>query len=247
MMIFGGGALATAVVGAIVATAVVSSGGGSSGGSSGGKPQRLPSPADLPSQDAQPDPSFPKVRPPAPPKPGDFISSAEKDTAPLSADTLFPGKTLLVGPRSYRKGATAGTGRCATAASDRLAPALTGNDCTEVIRATYTRDGVAVTVGVAVFDTEAQAVEAEKDSRGNIQSLPGSGVPTFCRVTVCRLTTNSIGRYVYFTVAGYTNGKDVPESDARARQAADDVAGFTFRRIVQRGEDQAAASVTASP
>lgn len=235
-----GGALTTAAIAAVVATAMINAGG------SDGKPRALPTPETLPAEPQQPEPSFSDVSVPPPPKPSDFIADARKDTAPLSAATLFPDARMSTGAGSYRKAATASTKNCASAASSSLASVLTRNHCTQVIRATYEKAGVAVTVGVAVFDTQAEASKAKEQSVGNIQSLPGNGVPTFCRATACRLTTNSIGRYAYFTVSGYTSGKQVTPSDTAARQAARDVADYTFARIVDRGEAQASAAATAS-
>lgn len=239
-MIIGGGALATLVIAGIVATVVVTS----NDKGDDGKSQTLPSP-DLPSEDVQPEPTLPDITPPAPPNPREFIASAEKDTAPLGANTLFPGSKMTMGGRAYTKGATAATNNCASATSASLGSALTGNGCTQVIRATYTKDGVAVTVGIAVFDTQAQAMKAKDQASGNVQSLAGDGVPSFCRATSCRLTTNAVGRYAYFTVAGYTSGKAVTASETQARQAGLDLANFTFRRIVARGEAQASAAATA--
>jgi hypothetical protein len=171
----------------------------------------------------------------------DFISSVKKDTAPLSPDILFPGSQLTMGDRVYRKGPTASTTKCASAVQRTLPAVLTKNDCTRLMRVTYSKDGVAVTVGVAVFDSEAQAAKAksEADSKSIITSLSGQGVANFCRTAVCRSTTNSYGRYAYFTLAGFTNGKDVTTKDAKVFTTGDDLAEFTFRQIRRRGEAQA--------
>ncbi len=113
-----------------------------------------------------------------------------------------------------------------------------------MMRVTYTRGDVAVTVGVAVFDTEAQAAGAKRqaDKKSIIRSLSGGGVKSFCTGAVCRSTTNSYGRYAYFTVAGHTDGKDVTEKATEVFKAGDDLAEFAFRQIRQRGEAQASAA-----
>jgi hypothetical protein len=237
-----GGALATVAVGTAVAVAVVSANGGSE--ASNRPASALPSTADIPSESTDALPSFAPTSAPPPLDPMDFISSAKKDTAPISADTLFPGTQLTMGTNVYKKGPTASTTSCASAARNTLPAVLTKNGCTRVIRATYTKSGVAVTVGVALFDTAAKATKAkqEADNKSIIASLDGQGVPTFCRTTVCRSTTNSYGRYAYFTLAGFTDGKDVTAKDAKVFQAGDDLAEFTFRQIRRRGEAQAAAA-----
>lgn len=243
-MFIGGGVLATAAVGAIVATAVVSAGQGSD--SADKNAGQLPSPQALPSKSAEPAPSFSTKAPAPPPNPKDFISSADKDRAPLNAGTLFPGAKMTAANRSYAKGATARTTACAGVTQGALGSVLVNNGCTQVIRATYSRSGVAVTVGVAVFSTEAQAQKAMKQSSGGITSLNGGGVPTFCRApSVCRRTANAYGRYAYFTVGGFSSGKNVTKTDANVFTAGDDVAEFTFRQIVARGQAQASAAATA--
>ncbi|MCN9241438.1 hypothetical protein NGF19_11665 [Streptomyces sp. RY43-2] len=237
-----GGALATVAVGAAVAVAVVTADRGSA--ASGDPTPALPGASHIPSESADPAPSFAPTSAPPPLDPMDFISSAKKDTAPISADTLFPGTELTVASHVYKKGPTATTTNCASAAQGTLPALLSGNGCTRVIRATYTKDAVAVTVGVALFDTTAQATKVKQgaDAKSNVASLSGGGVPAFCRTTVCRRTTNSVGRYAYFTLAGFTDGKNVTAKDAQVFTAGDDVAEFAFRQIRRRGEAQASAA-----
>jgi hypothetical protein len=238
LLLIVGGALATVAVGAAVAVAVVSANGDSQASNS---PSNLPATADIPSDTTAPAPSFEPTSAPPPLDPKDFISSAKKDTAPLSPDILFPGSQLTMGDRVYRKGPTADTKNCASAVKGTLTSVLTKNDCTRVLRVTYTKDGIAVTVGVAVFDTEAQATQAkgQADSKSIINALAGNGVKAFCDSAVCRSTTNSYGRYAYFTLAGFTNGKDVTTKDTKVFTTGDDLAEFAFRQIRRRGEAQA--------
>ncbi|MGP4046719.1 hypothetical protein [Streptomyces sp. 2A115] len=242
-LLVGGGALGTIAVGAAVAVAVVSADGGSE--QAANRPaSQLPATADIPSDTAGTGPSFAETSAPPPLDPKDFISSATKDTAPLAPDLLFPGTRLTMGETVYKKGEMASTKRCATAAQGTLGTVLTKNDCTRLMRVTYSKDGVAVTVGVAVFDTAAKALKAKNDAdnKSVVQSLSGSGVPDFCRSAICRSTTNSYGRYTYFTVAGFTNGKDVTQKDTAVFTTGDDLGEFTFRQIHRRGEAQASAA-----
>ncbi|MEV6394188.1 hypothetical protein AB0M39_05285 [Streptomyces sp. NPDC051907] len=245
-LLIGGGALATAAVAGIVATAVVASNGDGDSNASGKNSSEFPAPPDLPKDTTQPQPSFSSVAPLPPPNPKDFISNEKKDTAPLSAETLFPGKKLTMGDRVYAKGGTARTGDCASATQGALGPILDRNGCDQVFRATYSKDGIAVTVGVAVFGAEAEAKKAVQQADGNVAPLAGSGVATFCKGgPVCRFTANSYGRYAYFTATGYTQAKSVTKGDTKAFQTGDDLAEFTFRQIVRRGEAQASAAATA--
>ncbi|MFH8219930.1 hypothetical protein ACH4C2_11680 [Streptomyces sp. NPDC018057] len=243
LLFIGGGALATVAVGAAVAVAVVSA--NSDDDASGGPASQLPATATLPSGSAGA-PSFEPTTAPPPLDPKDFISSARKDTAPLGPDTLFPGARLTMNEAAYAKGPTADTKDCASAVQGSLAKALTGNGCTRVIRATYTRDGIDVTVGVAVFDSAAQAAEAKSqtDKKSIVKPLTGSGVKDFCSGAVCRSTTNSYGRYAYFTLAGFPGDKDVTTKDTKVFRTGDDLAEYAFRQIRRRGEAQASAAAT---
>ncbi|WKX72036.1 hypothetical protein [Streptomyces sp. XD-27] len=242
-LLIGGGVLAAGAVAAIVATAVVSSDGkGGASDQAGG----LPTPQKLPSESVTPEPSFSHVAPPAPPDPVDILSSAKKDKAPLSDRTLFPDAKATANDRTYDKGLTSATKSCATAAQGALGGVLTQNGCRRFFRATYARDGVAVTVGIAVFDDKAAAEKAKKQARPNVASLPGGGVPAFCRKADCIASANAIGRYAYFTISGYTSGKGVASSsDPKASQAGRDVSDYAFRRILARGNAQASAVAAA--
>ncbi|MGW9077438.1 hypothetical protein [Streptomyces kronopolitis] len=232
----GGGAVATLAVAGIVTAAVMASGGGSTGGG----PTAAPTASD---QAAAPDdkPSFPDVSVPPPPNPRDYITDPKKDTAPLTPATLFPQKTMVVGEHSYPRTATATTKDCTAAAQGALVSSLSHNGCKQLLRATYSKGGVAVTIGVAVFDSPARAAKVMNEGRPNLMPLAGGGVPSdFCQGTRCRMATNATGRYAYFTIAGYLNGKDVTGSETRARQIARDGGAYAFAQITQRGKDQAA-------
>lgn len=242
-LMIGGGAVATAAVAAIVATAVVTTNGG---GSADDRASRLPAPEDLPSRSTEPQPSFSSVAPPPPPDPKDYIADAKKDKAPVTLDAFFPGTKLTMGDRVYAKGPTNDTKSCASTTQGALGSILTNHGCDQVLRATYSKDGVAVTVGIAVFGTEAEARKAAEEASGGLASLSGSGVPTFCRGgAVCRRTANSYGRYAYFTVGGFTSGKSVTKADQDVFAVGNDLTEFTFRQIRHRGEVQASAAAGA--
>ncbi|MFJ4619144.1 hypothetical protein [Streptomyces sp. NPDC088812] len=239
LLFIGGGALATLAIGTAVAMAVVSA----NGEDEANRPtSSLPATADLPS--ASSTVSFAPTSAPPPLDPKDFISSKAKDTAPLGPDLLFPGRQLTMGSNVYQKATKADTTDCATGVQGTLPKVLTANDCTRLLRVTYVKDGVAVTVGVAVFDTEAQALAAKEqaDNKSFVKALTGGDVKSFCNGAVCRSTTNSYGRYAYFTIAGFTDGEDVTTKDTQVFTTGDDLAEFTFQQIHRRGETQATAA-----
>ncbi|MGW1779149.1 hypothetical protein ACWCQQ_08405 [Streptomyces sp. NPDC002143] len=235
----GGGALATIAIGTAVAMAVVSA----NGSDEANKPtSSLPATADLPS--ASTTPSFAPTSAPPPLDPKEFVSSKAKDTAPNGPDLLFPGTQLTMGSAVYKKGPKADSTTCTTGAGGTLTTVLTANGCTRIMRVTYTKDGIATTVGVAVFDTEAQAlkVKSQSDDKSIVKALTGGDVKAFCNGAICRSTTNSYGRYAYFTITGFANGKDVTTKDTAVFTAGDDLAEFAFQQIRRRGEAQASAA-----
>ncbi|MGW9448214.1 hypothetical protein [Streptomyces sp. NPDC055632] len=241
-LMIGGGVLATLLVGAIVATAVVATGKkDDTAKNGGGTPTGAVSPTEAPS----PEPTFSSVAPPPPPNPKDYISDPKKDRAPLTAEGLFPGTKLTMSGRPYKKGATSATTNCAAVTQGGLGTVLKKNGCQRVLRATYVRDGVAVTVGVAVFPSEAAALKAKEQAVGGIAPLVGAGVGDFCHATVCLRRSNSIGRYAYFTQAGFTNGKKVTTADQGVFRSSDDLGTFAFNQIYARGKSQASAAAGA--
>lgn len=232
----GGGALAALAVAGIVTFAVIAGG----SGSPGGHPTASPTASD---QAAAPDdqPSFPDVSVPPPPNPRDYISDPKKDRAPLTPATLFAQKSMVVGAHTYPRTKTATTKDCTAAAQGPLVSSLSHNGCKQLLRATYAKGGVAVTVGVAVFDSPDRAAKVMNENKANLMPLPGGAVPSdFCQGTKCRMATNATGRYAYFTIAGYLNGKDVTATETKARQIARDGGAYAFSQITQRGKDQAA-------
>ncbi|MEV6803786.1 hypothetical protein [Streptomyces sp. NPDC051132] len=240
LLFIAGGVLATAAIGTAVAMAVVSA----DGGDPQAGPGSLPPSASIPGA-AGGTPSFAPTSAPPPLDPKDFISSAKKDTAPLGPDTLFPGKQLTLGDAVYRKGTTADTTNCASAAGGTLPGILTANGCTRLMRVTYTKGGISVTVGVAVFDDAARAAKAkaQTDDRSIVRSLFGTGgVKPFCDGAFCRSTRNAYGRYAYFTISGFTSGKDVTKKDTDVFGAGNALAQFTVNQVHRRGQAEAAAA-----
>ncbi|MDT0322454.1 hypothetical protein [Streptomyces millisiae] len=237
-----GSALAAAAVGTVVALAIVNQGGdgGDTATEDPGSGELPAEPSDGPSDDR----TFEETTLPPLPQPREFISDADKDIAPFEQDSFFGGAMEIEG-RPYALAASDATEGCAGAVSDDLATALTDNGCATLLRATYTAEGVAVTVGVAQFPTEEDAIAAREAAAGNLQPLTGGDAPSFCQRGGCRTTTNQVGRYTYFTIAGNSDGSPDSGEGTPAQQAARDGNDHAFARIIQRGEAQASASAAA--
>ncbi len=232
-LLIGGGALAAVLVAGIVATAVMVTG-------------RHAGPGPHPTATrtgTEPSPTFSDVTPTAPPDPLAVLSSATKDSAPLTTAGLFPGRTLNYGAsRHYTKATTDASTSCSAATSAGLAAVVDREGCHRVLRASYYGDGIAVTVGVAVFDTKADAdrVKARTGFDDYVLPLSGAGLGPFCHATTCQTAVNAVGRYAYFTIAGRTDGGRVSQSDPATSRAAADVSDFAFDSLVRRGRQEAA-------
>ncbi|MGI5377531.1 hypothetical protein ACQEV2_25475 [Streptomyces sp. CA-251387] len=242
LLFIGGGALATVAIGTAVAVAVVSANdnSGSNQPASG-----LPATADLPGQTTGAAPSFESTSAPPPLDPMDFISSKGKDTAPLGAQILFPGKQLTAGDTVYKKGPTDDTKNCSAVTKGKLPKILTDNGCTRFLRVSYVKDGIAATIGVAVFDTAAQATKVAgtvNTKTDIIRSLSGQGVKDHCTSAVCLSTVNAYGRYAYFTINGFTNGTNVTKKDTSVFEVSENLKSFTRDQIYKRGAAQASAA-----
>ncbi|MBW1597857.1 hypothetical protein [Streptomyces sp. JJ38] len=245
LLLIGCGAAATVAVAAVVALAVTQ-------GISGGEPSdasttSLPSPADLPSGPSQPEPDFTKA--PPPPNPYEFISDPEKDTAPRSAEGFFPDTTVELDGRSYRRAAVKSAEDCpSAAATNDLEKVLKDWNCTEMHQASFTRDGISVTVGIAVLHGESEAGEVKKAAKPYLAPLTGGDVPKdFCRYSACRSSAEAYGRYVVFTVSGYVDGTDVTREETTALAAGRDLTAHARERLKARGREQAAAAATEQP
>ncbi|MEV5594887.1 hypothetical protein [Streptomyces sp. NPDC052496] len=231
-LFIGGGVLATVAVAGIVATAVITS--------NKNNGNDLPHAQKLPDEPAEPKPSFSEVHVPPPPNPRDYITDPKKDTAALTPATLFPEQTMVLGKNSYPRKTTAATDDCTAGTHGALGSVLQHNGCKKLLRATYAKDGVAVTVGVAVFDSKAAAFKVKAANKPSLAPLTGDGVGSFCQGTACTMYTNATGRYAYFTIAGNLDGSPVTKASAKALQIARDGGTYAFNRIWQRGKDQAA-------
>ncbi|MGP4113204.1 hypothetical protein ACTWP5_20105 [Streptomyces sp. 4N509B] len=238
--LIGGSVLAASAIGTVVALAIVTSGGDSEGSSSS-----LPDPQELPPDTSQPQPTFAETTLPPLPEPREFISDADKDLAPFTADSFFTGATMEIDGRAYDEVATAGHRDCASAVTPALGDVLTRHDCVSLLRATYSDGSVAVTVGVAQFPSQAEADAAHKETELNLLPLTSGDAPDFCGSGGCSTTANQVGRYTYFTIAGNADGTPASGEGSPARQAAHDGNDHAFELIIQRGEAQASASASA--
>ncbi|GJF29326.1 hypothetical protein KNE206_22380 [Kitasatospora sp. NE20-6] len=157
-------------------------------------------------------------------------SPAPVSSAPLkpavSANQLFGKAAFDLGGHNYVRKTVITDIPCWKASAFGLGDVLTANNCSQVMRATYFSGSTAITVGVAVFKSEAEARKTENAFKGQIQSLDGKdGVNKFCRNVACPTTHAVTGRYVYLTVAGPLNGS-AGDQNPIARTAGQELATY---------------------
>ncbi|GAA3872261.1 hypothetical protein [Streptomyces sedi] len=234
---------AAVVIGVVVALAIVSQG-DDDGGGTASPSATLPESADE-SDDAEP--TFAETTLPPVPSAREFISDPEKDVAPFQAGDFFGEDPLEVADRSYALVDTDGAEDCASLTSGAVASALADAGCTGLLRATYAGGGVAVTVGVAQLPSEeaAAGLHGTDGLTGQLQALQGGDAGSLCDGGGCRTTRNQVGRYVYLTIAGNTDGSPDSGDGTAAQQAARDGNDQAFSQIIKRGEAQASASASA--
>lgn len=239
----GGSVLTAAAIGTVVALAIVNQSDG--GDSTSGGPSTLPDAPDRQADTPRPDATFDDVELPPLPKPEEFIADPDKDTAPFEPDTFYAGDTMTVAGREYTEVATGTDEDCSAGANAELGAVLADHGCVVLLRATYVHEGVAVTVGVAQFPTEADAEAVRDAAVPHLLPLVAGDAPAFCQAGGCRTTANQAGRYAYFTIAGNSDGTPDSGDGTPARQAARDGNDHAFGRIIRRGEDQASAAADA--
>jgi hypothetical protein len=163
------------------------------------------------------------------------ISSAATDTAPITPESVFAATTISAGGKTWTRVVTAATSTCWSATTGHLGDVLTAQSCRQLLRATYTSGNSAITVGVAVMDSKAQADAAFAANQGQIQGLVPTGNTSYCTSNGCANTHAAIGRYTYYTVQG-TVKPGGNAADATANAAAPDLAAYARAQLLARGQ-----------
>ncbi|TDU06131.1 hypothetical protein EDD99_4677 [Streptomyces sp. 846.5] len=130
-------------------------------------------------------------------------ASSSPSAAALHANAVLNHQSLTIDGQKFVRRATETTSPCWKGTEGGLGSLLRSEVCTEVLRATHVSDRSAVTVGIAVFHTAAEARSADDAFKGTVEPLYGSGVPAvFCKDPgTCAITHAVHGRYLYLTVA----------------------------------------------
>lgn len=193
---------------------------------------------------------------PPPPGSGTVLADPQLDTAPFTADALFPTARLTVDGRVYNVVAKQLDNTCADAANPALGTILRAKACVQIIRATATGpDGTAATIAVAAFTSPTDAKDAATEGNANreasLLALLGAPVTELCPQPLpgkpgvtCVRQTNSVGRYGIFLVGGYPgpdNRIDPAKGDPKVEQAGDDLDRAIRDTLTHRGEERSQA------
>ncbi|MEV4560750.1 hypothetical protein AB0K51_27650 [Kitasatospora sp. NPDC049285] len=167
-------------------------------------------------------------------KPSGSASPAKSLPPAITANALFADPSLTIEGHNYVRKTTVTDIPCWKATGNGLGDVLTGADCSQLMRATYFSGNEAVTVGVAVFKSEADAAKAGGGFKGQIQPLFGKdNVGEFCRNVACSLTNKVEGRYLLLTVAGPISG-GAGDQDPLAQSSGKELAGY-FDQLLAKG------------
>ncbi|MFB7944263.1 hypothetical protein ACFC6L_05030 [Kitasatospora phosalacinea] len=205
-------------------------------------PSGSPSPSTSPSRGAGKSPgkgpgkapSSAPASPAGPPDPLTVISSAATDTAPLTPAGVLPAATMQVNGKTWTRLTESQTATCYQATTGGLGNVLAAQGCRSMIRVTYTSGNSAVTIGIAVLDSKAEADAVTAAFQGQVQGLVPSGHTSYCTSTGCQGTHASVGRYVYLTVSG-TVKPGGTAADATATAAGPAFAATARAQLLARG------------
>lgn len=154
----------------------------------------------------------------------------------LHANAVLNHQSLTIDGQTFVRKATETTNPCWKGTEGGLGGLLKSEVCTQVLRATYVSDKSAVTVGIAVLHTAAEAKAVDAAFQGTVEPLYGSGISaTFCKDPAsCAITHAVHGRYLYLTIAGQATGTPAKGSAPTATSVAagHGVAGYALSAVL---------------
>lgn len=164
---------------------------------------------------------------------GSATPSGGEATPTLQGSDLFAATSLPVNGQKFDRKTTSHATPCWKGTQGGLGPALDHNQCSQIVLATYVSGKEAVTVGVLVFPTPAQAAAVNADFKGKLTPLTGkAGIPNFCAKVACAVTHAVHDRYLYTTIAGPNSGA-AGDKDADAIAAGQGIAAYALSRLLE--------------
>ncbi|MFI1092169.1 hypothetical protein [Streptomyces sp. NPDC020917] len=190
--------------------------------------------ADDTTQSATPSASASASTSASPSPSGSPTPSGGQATPTLQGSDLFAATSLPVNGQKFDRKMTSHATPCWKGTQGGLGPGLDHNQCSQIVLATYVSGKDAVTVGVLVFPTPAQATAVNSDFKGTLSPLTGkAGIPkNFCAKVPCAVTHAVHGRYLYTTIAGPNSGT-AGDKDTDAIAAGQGIAAYALSRLLE--------------
>ncbi|KOX17897.1 hypothetical protein ADL05_08480 [Nocardiopsis sp. NRRL B-16309] len=177
------------------------------------------------------------------------VADEADDPGALTTDALFPETVEIEGQGTFTRVVDEDTEDCAAGTHGTYGEALTGNDCRQLVRASYVSEDEnhAVTVGVAALPTETEAAAA-MDAQDLVAAEWFAGLPGEEGTPTERLgysgghgSSGQWGRYVLFSLAANSDGTE-EEAEGGSEDAAllrDIGEGFLDEAFARLTEDRA--------
>ncbi|WP_233570996.1 hypothetical protein [Nocardiopsis sp. Huas11] len=178
------------------------------------------------------------------------VADEADDPGALTTGALFPETVDIEGQGTFTRVVENDTEDCAEGTHGGYGEVLTGNDCRQLVRATYVSEDEnhAVTVGVAAMPTDAEATAA-MDAQDLVAAEWFAGLPDEEGTPAERLgysgghgSSGQWGRYVLFSLAANSDGTDEESEDGESDDAAllrDIGEGFLDEAFTRLAEDRA--------
>ena len=176
------------------------------------------------------------------------VADEADDPGALTVDALFPETVEIEGQGTFTRVVDEDTEDCAAGTHGGYGEVLTGNDCRQLVRASYVSEDEnhAVTVGVAALPTDTEAATA-MDAQDLVAAEWFAGLPGEEGTPAERLdysgghgSSGQWGRYVLFSLASNSDGTD--EAEGESEGGSDDAA--LLRDIGEGFLDEAFARLT---
>jgi len=158
--------------------------------------------------------------------------SASHFTQPVyTATQVFSAPSLQADGATYTRALTKDGTPCWRYTMGGLGAVLTKHICADMLRATYVSGGHAVTVGIAVFHSRADASAAAASYVGQVVPLYSGKVASFCTAKgSCAVTHGVYGRFLYIADAGPEAGAG-KKPDAHSTAAGRALAAYALSQL----------------
>jgi hypothetical protein len=163
---------------------------------------------------------------------GSPATPSTKPTPTLRGSDLFTAPSLPINGQTFTRKTTAHKTPCWKGTQHGLGPQLDQHGCSQIVLATYVSGKEAVTVGVLVFPTAADAQAVNAGFKGSLIPVTGKGIPNFCAKAACAVTHAVHEQYLYTTIAGPNSGA-AGDKDPDAIAAGRGMAGYALARLLQ--------------